>query len=130
MGSRFETVTRSTRSCPAKPNLPKSRTYKATMEMKLSLFALVCLLCLVERSSSLSVYGRDIDHQEVETVHFVPLDHSQESLVPKVRSKRTISSIGNLLAINLFPVPILPTNFIGLQVTIVPPKNRNSRRRG
>jgi len=51
----------------------------------------------------------------------------QGSLVPKVRRKRFLNSIGNLLAIQLFPLPIFPTNFIGLQVTVKPP---NNRRRG
>merc|ERR1719378_2003441 len=99
--------------------------------MKLSLFALVCfcLTALVQRGSSKVVYKLDSQDDGVYEVSSLEQLNPQ-SFTPKVRNKRTISSIGNLLAVNLFPVPILPTNFIGLQVTIVPPKNRNSRRRG
>jgi len=97
------------------------------MEMKLNLFALVCLLLLADRTCN----GIEVEPDyQGEVYEVTPLQNSYELLTPKVRNKRTISSIGNLLAINLFPIPLFPTNFIGLQVTIVPPKNRNGKTSG
>jgi hypothetical protein len=34
----------------------------------------------------------------------------------QARSKRFLSQIANLVTFHLFPVPVLPSNFIGLQV--------------
>ncbi|XP_023333624.1 uncharacterized protein LOC111705349 [Eurytemora carolleeae] len=57
---------------------------------------------------------------------------SEESLVPKSRKKRSFAGIfggpfTSLLAVQLFPIPILPTNFIGVQLTVSPPEPAASR---
>eukprot|EP00088_Acartia_fossae_P004980 TRINITY_DN12175_c0_g1_i1.p1 TRINITY_DN12175_c0_g1~~TRINITY_DN12175_c0_g1_i1.p1 ORF type:complete len:110 (-),score=6.56 TRINITY_DN12175_c0_g1_i1:90-386(-) len=98
--------------------------------MRVTVFAILLFLAISFRSSHSAVLSQAPVHKEALAGFQDELELS-ESLVPKSRQKRFFGSIANALVVNLLPLPVLPTNFIGIQVTIVPPKNRrNTRRRG